>query len=48
MADKQKDPENIVRIVDLISTIIRRIQKKRLDKSPDARLYMANQEGVAT
>jgi len=48
MADKQKDPENIVRIVDLISTIIRRIQKKRLDKSAEARLYMANQEGVAT
>ena len=48
MADNNPPPENIVRIIDLISAIIRRIQKKRLDKANDPCLYMAQQKGVAT
>jgi len=48
MAEENAQPENIVRIVDLISAIIRRIQEKRLDKIAAPCLYMANQKGVAT
>ena len=48
MDNSSKTPENIVRIIDLISSIILRIKEKRLDKSHAPCLYMASQEGVAT
>ena len=48
MADNDVPPENIVRIIDLISSIILRIKEKRLDKASVPCLYMAQQEGVAT
>lgn len=48
MADNNSPPENIVRIIDLISAIIRRIQEKRLDKANIQCLYVTRQKGIAT
>lgn len=48
MVDRNIPPENIVRIIDLISAIIRRIQEKRLDKTSTQCLYMTQQKGIAT
>ena len=48
MADNDVPPENIVRIIDLISSIILRIKEKRLDKASVPCLYMAQRKGAAT
>ena len=48
MADNNGPPENIVRIIDLISAIIRRIQEKRLDKAGDSCFYTVQRKGAAT
>ena len=44
--DERELPENIHRIIDMVSAIVRRIQHKRLDKSAGECLYMSSEEGV--
>ena len=44
--DVRELPENLRRIIDLVSAIVRRIQQKRLDKSAGECLYMSSEEGV--
>ena len=39
--DERELPENIRRIIDMVSAIVRRIQQKRLDKSASTCLYMS-------
>jgi len=47
MADIKEYPEHILEMIDLVSTILRRIKENRLDKSRNECLYMTQAKGVA-
>jgi len=44
---ENKIPENIRQMIDLVSAVIRRINKKRLDNAQGMRLCMSSLKGVS-
>ncbi len=46
--DNKELPENIKRVIDMVSAVIRRIQHKRLDNCGISCFCIAQAEGVTT